>query len=707
MAPKSKGAKAAAAAALKARAAAKEQLANNEGSAGEDSGDDDVSNDMRLRSRAEEDALAAEKENLSQTRAAAGKLGAAGFIAALARGEGKQPAIPLRAKGKFVDKTRLNSLLNTSRTKKGTLYKRDRAEIRKERDRLRRKAKQAKVEAELRDNPQFLKAYDVLKKIYRKDKLDPKLHMHTDFAEMVEAVGHEHDAKALGIDFNLLPYMRQARCLYNVHRLVDLGKTTVQARRLVAQGSPFTERTIGKWTESFYANGFRFKRMLSGLNLGKRYSFLDDLDLRAKAKAYIRSCLASGSKQHQGNLSKQQHKEAVERSKALREEREEREAEIAEQLQNEREHAAACARNKERNSRPDVGDDETYCFCNKVASGDMIECEVCFNWFHHTCLEEERIAIGGEVENFEGEWKCGACVMIIEDKEERERQAEEELLDYGDDEEEEAAMEEEEDEEFAYTDDMFAQGYFVLTAPRFHRWVNAVLLKQAFPDGNKRISLSTAKAWLQKLGFTWERKTKTVYIDGHERPDVVEARRVFCNRIVGLCDFMMEYVGPDCEEHEPEFLRLYKAEGGREHVLVVHDEAICQAKDGCVSSYGEPGKRTAANKSTGASLMISGVLSEKTGRVGFLTKKAWCDFQRKRPEEAKVVMEAYYAQHGSEELYDEHLKKYGVRSADIIIKPGKVREGERGGEGGREGRFFGVAMGEVAFVGDSYPHYLH
>ena len=105
---------------------------------------------------------------------------------------------------------------------------------------------------------------------------------------------------------------------------------------------------------------------------------------------------AAGTKKQQGILAKQQRKEDVELSKALRQEREEREAEEAEQLENEKEHAASCARNKERDNRAEVDDDETYCFCNEVYSGKMYRCDECFNWFHETCMEEERIEIGGE-----------------------------------------------------------------------------------------------------------------------------------------------------------------------------------------------------------------------------------------------------------------------------------------------------------------------
>lgn len=55
----------------------------------------------------------------------------------------------------------------------------------------------------------------------------------------------------------------------------------------------------------------------------------------------------------------------------------------------------------------------------------------------------------------------------------------------------------------------------------FHRGVNTVLLKDEIAAGAKPISLRSAYNWLHKLGFRWMTKKKQIYVDGHERPDVV------------------------------------------------------------------------------------------------------------------------------------------------------------------------------------------
>ncbi|CAG8728751.1 35412_t:CDS:2, partial [Racocetra persica] len=48
------------------------------------------------------------------------------------------------------------------------------------------------------------------------------------------------------------------------------------------------------------------------------------------------------------------------------------------------------------------------------------------------------------------------------------------------------------------------------------------------------ISLNTAKNYLKELGYVYERVKKSVYIDGHEREDVVAYREIFLQRISEL-----------------------------------------------------------------------------------------------------------------------------------------------------------------------------
>jgi hypothetical protein len=52
-----------------------------------------------------------------------------------------------------------------------------------------------------------------------------------------------------------------------------------------------------------------------------------------------------------------------------------------------------------------------------------------------------------------------------------------------------------------------------------------------FDLGRQRISECCAHHWLHKLGYGVTEVRKGVYVDGHERPDVIEYRRKFLEMI--------------------------------------------------------------------------------------------------------------------------------------------------------------------------------
>ena len=47
------------------------------------------------------------------------------------------------------------------------------------------------------------------------------------------------------------------------------------------------------------------------------------------------------------------------------------------------------------------------------------------------------------------------------------------------------------------------------------------------------ISIKTALRWLEKLGWTYGKLKNGMYLDGHERSDVVEYRQAFVERWMG------------------------------------------------------------------------------------------------------------------------------------------------------------------------------
>lgn len=46
-----------------------------------------------------------------------------------------------------------------------------------------------------------------------------------------------------------------------------------------------------------------------------------------------------------------------------------------------------------------------------------------------------------------------------------------------------------------------------------------------------KLSAKTARKWLNKMGFEFKRFTKGIYVDGHERPDVIEYRSKFLEQM--------------------------------------------------------------------------------------------------------------------------------------------------------------------------------
>ena len=75
-----------------------------------------------------------------------------------------------------------------------------------------------------------------------------------------------------------------------------------------------------------------------------------------------------------------------------------------------------------------------------------------------------------------------------------------------------------------------------LTAGSFCQWINECLLVMHTlePGYPRRVSVETARKWLLELGFTVMDHKKGTYVDGHERPDVVEYRKTFLRRLCAL-----------------------------------------------------------------------------------------------------------------------------------------------------------------------------
>ena len=89
------------------------------------------------------------------------------------------------------------------------------------------------------------------------------------------------------------------------------------------------------------------------------------------------------------------------------------------------------------------------------------------------------------------------------------------------------------------------------------------------------VSERTASCWLHKLGFSYKDVSKSSYVDGHEREDVVAHRSEFLESMEKMDRLMPKYSGEEMEIRT----ELELGPGEKTIITVVQDESIFQAHD--------------------------------------------------------------------------------------------------------------------------------
>ena len=125
------------------------------------------------------------------------------------------------------------------------------------------------------------------------------------------------------------------------------------------------------------------------------------------------------------------------------------------------------------------------------------------------------------------------------------------------------------------------------------------------------VSLSTARRWLHCEGFRFTKHQKSLYFDGHERPDVVEYwQNSFIPQIKEYWRQLVEYVvGEVAKEKEKVVGNLIE----RRLVLVSHDESTVQANDGKKMSWVHKKEHTLKKKGAGRGIHQSDVICSMIG----------------------------------------------------------------------------------------------
>ena len=126
----------------------------------------------------------------------------------------------------------------------------------------------------------------------------------------------------------------------------------------------------------------------------------------------------------------------------------------------------------------------------------------------------------------------------------------------------------------------------------------------------KGLKARAATNWLKKMGYSWRSTKKGVYVDGHEREDVVKYRQdVFLPILQGVRSMLAKWDDNGNvvrEENLPE--------GGRWVVIVTHDESTFNVNDGRRQMWLQDEENPLRPKGNGKGIMVSEFLTPR-GRL--------------------------------------------------------------------------------------------
>ena len=155
-----------------------------------------------------------------------------------------------------------------------------------------------------------------------------------------------------------------------------------------------------------------------------------------------------------------------------------------------------------------------------------------------------------------------------------------------------------------------------MTSISFCRWVNEQLLPSSIlkPGIPRHIGVETGRKWLHELGFEVLDKKKGVYIDGHEREDVVEHRKKFLRQLVAG-GFLTKDDAPteEAKSSFPANIESPPPERRMKNIFIFHDESTFNANDDESLQWGTSESQLIRPKSRGSGIMVSDFITEKDG----------------------------------------------------------------------------------------------
>ena len=151
------------------------------------------------------------------------------------------------------------------------------------------------------------------------------------------------------------------------------------------------------------------------------------------------------------------------------------------------------------------------------------------------------------------------------------------------------------------------------------------------------ISARTARSWLNELSFCvtdTDKKKGSIYVDGHERPDVIEYRNRFCDRWYNKYFPRMTYFDGDMMlPMEPDL------KGEQKIVPVFHDESTFRANEDQRFCRLEKDEQILKPKYAGRGLMVSEFVCPCHGRMVHPDTKAPCRVMLKYGKKLRRVLD--------------------------------------------------------------------
>ena len=155
-----------------------------------------------------------------------------------------------------------------------------------------------------------------------------------------------------------------------------------------------------------------------------------------------------------------------------------------------------------------------------------------------------------------------------------------------------------------------------LTAAGFCEWLNTELLPLVgnhHPEAPKKVSTTTTTRWLHKLGFSPSSTKKGVYIDGHERQDVVDYRKPFLKKMEIL---ETTHAQPPRASNEAQVITESDS-SKKQLVMIYHNESIFHSNEDQGWAWAQKWGQQIKSKRQGRGIMISDFIEEYNGYLRF------------------------------------------------------------------------------------------